>query len=125
MIEINVLIDEINIYLEDYFKEKGTYNKIIYDASSYSLNIGGKRIRPLLLMLSYYIYKEDYKSIVEMAAAIEMIHTYSLIHDDLPCMDNDDLRRGKPTNHKVFGENIAVLAGDNLLNEAMIIMMKY
>ena len=125
MIEINALIDEINIYLENYFKEKGTYNKIIYDASSYSLNIGGKRIRPLLLMLSYYIYKEEYKSVIEMAAAIEMIHTYSLIHDDLPCMDNDDLRRGKPTNHKVFGENIAVLAGDSLLNEAMIIMMKY
>ena len=113
MIEINALIDEINIYLENYFKEKGTYNKIIYDASSYSLNIGGKRIRPLLLMLYYYIYKEEYKSVIEMAAAIEMIHTYSLIHDDLPCMDNDDLRRGKPTNHKVFGENIAVLAGDS------------
>ena len=60
-----------------------------------------------------------------MAAAIEMIHTYSLIHDDLPCMDNDDLRRGKPTNHKVYGENIAVLAGDALLNEAMILLMDF
>lgn len=125
MIEISVLLKEINMYLENYFKEKGTYNKIIYDASNYSLNIGGKRIRPLLFILSYYIYREDYKNVIEMSAAIEMIHTYSLIHDDLPCMDNDDLRRGKPTNHKVFGENIAVLAGDALLNEAMIIMMKY
>lgn len=123
--EINNLKQEINEYLESYFKEKGTYNKIIYDSCSYSLNIGGKRIRPILLALSYYIYKEDYKKVMPMAAAIEMIHTYSLIHDDLPCMDNDDLRRGKPTNHVVFQENIAVLAGDALLNEAMIIMMDY
>ena len=123
--EINNLKQEINEYLESYFKEKGTYNKIIYDSCSYSLNIGGKRIRPILLALSYYIYKEDYKKVMPMAAAIEMIHTYSLIHDDLPCMDNDDLRRGKPTNHVVFQENIAVLAGDTLLNEAMIIMMDY
>jgi len=123
--EINNLKQDINDYLENYFIEKGTYNKIIYDSCSYSLNIGGKRIRPILLALSYYIYKEDYKKVMPMAAAIEMIHTYSLIHDDLPCMDNDDLRRGKPTNHVKFQENIAVLAGDALLNEAMIIMMDY
>lgn len=123
--EIGNLKRDIDGYLENYFKEKGTYNRIIYDSCSYSLNIGGKRIRPILLALSYYIYKEDYKKIIPMAAAIEMIHTYSLIHDDLPCMDNDDLRRGKPTNHVVFRENIAVLAGDALLNEAMIIMMDY
>ncbi|BCZ46876.1 geranyltranstransferase [Clostridium gelidum] len=123
--EINNLKQDINDYLENYFKEKGTYNKIIYDSCSYSLNIGGKRIRPILLALSYYIYKEDYKKVMPMAAAIEMIHTYSLIHDDLPCMDNDDLRRGKPTNHVKFQENIAVLAGDALLNESMIIMMNY
>jgi len=123
--EINNLRQDINDYLENYFKGKGNYNKIIYDSSSYSLNIGGKRIRPILLALSYQIYKEDYKKVMPMAAAIEMIHTYSLIHDDLPCMDNDDLRRGKPTNHVKFQENIAVLAGDALLNEAMIIMMDY
>ncbi len=123
--EISNLKQDINEYLENYFNEKGSYNKIIYDSSSYSLNIGGKRIRPILLALSYYIYKEDYKKVMPMAAAIEMIHTYSLIHDDLPCMDNDDLRRGKPTNHIKFQENIAVLAGDALLNEAMIIMMEY
>lgn len=125
VMEINNLRRDINAYLENYFIEKGTYNKIIYDSCSYSLNIGGKRIRPILLALSYYIYKEDYKKVMPMAAAIEMIHTYSLIHDDLPCMDNDDLRRGKPTNHVKFQENIAVLAGDALLNEAMIIMMDY
>ena len=123
--EINNLKQDINDYLESYFKGKGTYNKIIYDSCSYSLNIGGKRIRPILLALSYYIYKEDYKKVMKMATAIEMIHTYSLIHDDLPCMDNDDLRRGKPTNHIKFQENIAVLAGDALLNEAMILMMDY
>ena len=123
--EISILQKDINEYLNNYFKDKGSYNKIIYDASSYSVNVGGKRIRPVLFALGYYIYKHEYKSIMQMACAIEMIHTYSLIHDDLPCMDNDDLRRGKPTNHKVFGENIAVLAGDNLLNEAMITMMDY
>jgi len=125
VMEINNLKQDINDYLENYFNEKGTYNKIIYDSCSYSLNIGGKRIRPILLALSYYIYKEDYKKVLPMAAAIEMIHTYSLIHDDLPCMDDDDLRRGMPTNHVRFQENIAVLAGDALLNEAMIIMMDY
>jgi len=125
VMEINNLREDINEYLENYFKGKGQYNKLIYDSASYSLNIGGKRIRPILLALTYYIYKEDYNKVMPMAAAIEMIHTYSLIHDDLPCMDNDDLRRGKPTNHVKFQENIAVLAGDALLNEAMIIMMDY
>lgn len=104
--------DFINKYLNVYFNDKGSYNKIIYDSASYSLNIGGKRIRPILFLLTYGLYKENYKDVIEMASAIEMIHTYSLIHDDLPCMDNDDLRRGMPTNHKKFGENIAVLAGD-------------
>lgn len=125
LIMINNLRKDINDYLDNYFKNKGIYNKVIYDASGYSINIGGKRIRPILFALSYYIYKNEYKNILPMACSIEMIHTYSLIHDDLPCMDDDDLRRGKPTNHKVFGENIAVLAGDNLLNEAMILMMDY
>ncbi|KLE15993.1 polyprenyl synthetase family protein [Clostridium sp. C8] len=115
----------INDYLTVYFKDKGSYNKIIYDSASYSLNIGGKRIRPILFLLTYNLYKDNYKDTIEMASAIEMIHTYSLIHDDLPCMDNDDLRRGMPTNHKKFGENIAVLAGDMLLNEAMSLMIKF
>lgn len=116
---------EIDEYLRRYFEGKGSYNKRIYEASSYSLNIGGKRIRPILLLLGYNLYEEDYKKVLPMAAAIEMIHTYSLIHDDLPAMDNDDLRRGKPTNHKVYGAGIATLAGDALLNEAMILMMNY
>ena len=126
---MNIKVDEIKNYINDYlkvyFENKGSYNKIIYESVSYSLNIGGKRIRPILFLLTYNLYKDNYKEAIEMASAIEMIHTYSLIHDDLPCMDNDDLRRGMPTNHKKFGEDIAVLAGDLLLNEAMSIMFKY
>ncbi len=121
---INDLKYEIDLYLQNYFCKEDSYNKLIYDAESYSLNVGGKRIRPILLILTYNAYKEDWKKALKMASAIEMIHTYSLIHDDLPCMDDDDLRRGKPTNHKVYGESIAVLAGDALLNEAMILLME-
>ena len=123
--KIKQLKELVDNYLSNYFKDKGSYNSLIYDAASYSLNVGGKRIRPILFMLVYFMYKGEDKEIIDMAAAIEMIHTYSLIHDDLPCMDNDDLRRGKPTNHKVYGENIAVLAGDALLNEAMILLMDF
>ena len=122
---IKQLKELVDNYLSNYFKDKGSYNSLIYDAASYSLNVGGKRIRPILFMLVYFMYKGEDKEIIDMAAAIEMIHTYSLIHDDLPCMDNDDLRRGKPTNHNVYGENIAVLAGDALLNEAMILLMDF
>lgn len=124
-ITVEGLRTEIDNWLGEYFQNKGSYNKKVYEAMSYSLNAGGKRIRPLLLILTYMLYKEDYKEVLPVAAALEMIHTYSLIHDDLPCMDNDDLRRGRPTNHKVFGDAIAVLAGDGLLNEAMNIMFKY
>lgn len=122
---INDIRHEVNEYLKNYFENKGSYNKLIYDSVSYSLNVGGKRIRPILMLLVYNMYKGKWKDIIDMATAIEMIHTYSLIHDDLPCMDDDDLRRGMPTNHKKFGENIAVLAGDALLNEAMLLMMKF
>ena len=122
---IKKLKELVDNYLSNYFKDKGSYNSLIYDAASYSLNVGGKRIRPILFMLVYFMYKGEDKEIIDMAAAIEMIHTYSLIHDDLPCMDNDDFRRVKPTNHKVYGENIAVLAGDALLNEAMILLMDF
>ena len=122
---INSLKEEVDQSLKAYFNKDREYNKVLYDSMAYSINVGGKRIRPILMLLSYYIYKSDYKKILTPAMAIEMIHTYSLIHDDLPCMDNDDLRRGKPTNHKVFGEAIAVLAGDALLNEAMNIFFDF
>ncbi|MFD1850582.1 polyprenyl synthetase family protein [Oceanobacillus bengalensis] len=81
----------------------------------YSINAGGKRLRPILLMASYDAYANNNKKVLSSCLAVEMIHTYSLIHDDLPAMDNDDYRRGKPTNHKVFDESTAILAGDALL----------
>ena len=87
-------------------------------AMRYSLLLPGKRIRPTLLLAAYHLLKDDWQSAVPFACSLEMIHTYSLIHDDLPAMDNDALRRGKPTNHLVYGENMAILAGDGLLNMA-------
>lgn len=98
--------------------------KTIYDAINYSLSAGGKRVRPVLLLSFCRGSGGDIKKALPFSSAIEMIHTYSLIHDDLPCMDNDDLRRGKPTSHKVFGEGIAVLAGDALLNLAAETVLK-
>ncbi|MFE4425733.1 polyprenyl synthetase family protein [Peribacillus butanolivorans] len=88
---------------------------VVKEAMTYSLEAGGKRIRPLLVFAVLDAFGKSLKTGIPAAAAIEMIHTYSLIHDDLPAMDDDDLRRGKPTNHKVFGEAVAVLAGDALL----------
>lgn len=92
-------------------------------AMQYSLNAGGKRLRPVLMIECSKMLGLSAKRIMPLAIAIELIHTYSLIHDDLPCMDNDDLRRGKPTNHVVFGQDMAVLAGDGLLNLAMEISL--
>lgn len=96
--------------------------QMLNEAMRYSLLSGGKRLRPVLLLASYHLMKDDYETVLPFAAAIEMIHTYSLIHDDLPAMDNDDLRRGKPTSHKAFGEGTAILTGDALLNLAFEIM---
>lgn len=96
----------------------------LMEAMRYSLEAGGKRIRPVLLTASCEMAGGDSGIALPFACALEMIHTYSLIHDDLPAMDNDDLRRGKPTNHKVFGENIAILAGDGLLNAAAELMTR-
>lgn len=96
---------------------------LISEAMLYSLNAGGKRIRPMLLLEMAGAYGDTNDGALAFATAIEMIHTYSLIHDDLPCMDDDDLRRGKPTSHVVFGEDIAVLAGDSLLNLASEVML--
>lgn len=91
---------------------------VLNDAIRYSLLSGGKRIRPFLAVAFAELYGGDTALALRLGCALEMIHTYSLIHDDLPCMDNDDLRRGKPTNHKVFGEATATLAGDALLTDA-------
>ena len=93
------------------------YNEVV-KASRYSLKLGGKRIRPIIMMEFCRLFSGDYKNAHDFAIALEMIHTYSLIHDDLPCMDNDDFRRGKPSCHKAFSEDMALLAGDALLTEA-------
>ena len=101
------------------------FNKVpepLLSAMKYSVNAGGKRLRPVLMFACADMFNSDLKNVFPFAAALEIIHTYSLIHDDLPCMDNDDFRRGIPTNHKVFGEGMAVLAGDGLLNTAFEIM---
>ena len=105
-------------YLKHYFN-KSFQPTILHEAMTYSLFAGGKSIRPILALASYEACGGDPKNILPQASALELIHTYSLIHDDLPAMDNDDLRRGKPTNHKVFGEAMAILAGDALLTEAL------
>lgn len=121
--EMSSYTSHINQALKEYLPEKESYFKTIYDAMNYSLEAGGKRIRPMLMQLTYEAVGGK-ESIDAYLCAIEMIHTYSLIHDDLPAMDNDDYRRGKLTNHKVFGEAIAILAGDGLLTEAFRIMLK-
>lgn len=95
--------------------------KLLYDAMRYSLLAGGKRLRPILAFEFCRLCAGEWKQAAPFAASIEMIHTYSLIHDDLPCMDNDDYRRGRLTNHKVYGEGVAVLAGDALLTDAFMV----
>lgn len=95
--------------------------KLLFEAEEYSLLAGGKRLRPILVFDFCRMSGGAWEQAAPLAAAVEMIHTYSLIHDDLPCMDDDDFRRGRPTNHKVYGEGIAVLAGDGLLTDAFLV----
>ncbi len=109
-----LLEDNLYNYFENYFEEYG----ILFQSMEYSLRNGGKRVRPLLTLLFCDACGGNVKSALPMAEAVEYIHTYSLIHDDLPCMDNDDYRRGKPSNHKVYGDATALLAGDGLLTAA-------
>jgi len=96
----------------------------LFEAMDYSLSAGGKRLRPVLLLAACDTLGGNVDEALPFACALEMIHTYSLIHDDLPAMDNDDLRRGRPTNHKVYGEGMAILAGDGLLSAAMELMLR-
>jgi len=112
----------IDSYLRNYFNKKFKPIKL-FESMTYSLFAGGKRLRPILSIASYEACGGKSEDILPQASSIELIHTYSLIHDDLPAMDNDDLRRGKPTNHKVFGEAIAILAGDALLTEAFVMFL--
>jgi len=112
----------VQTYLKDWYgRFHSEPQSKLFEAMEYSLLAGGKRLRPVFAFEFCRLCGEDWKKAAPFAAAIEMIHTYSLIHDDLPCMDNDDFRRGRPTNHKVFGEAMAVLAGDALLTDAFAV----
>lgn len=109
-------------YLEKWYNRfQNEPQKPLFEAMKYSLLAGGKRLRPIFAFEFCRLCGAPWQNAAPFAAAIEMIHTYSLIHDDLPCMDNDDFRRGRPTNHKVFGEAMAVLAGDALLTDAFCV----
>lgn len=117
-------LDLIENYLNNCIEKSEYDEEIVADAMRYSLQNGGKRIRPVLVLEFCRLCGGNVKKALPFAAAIEMIHTYSLIHDDLPCMDNDDMRRGKPSCHKKFGEDFALLAGDALLTLAFEILTK-
>ena len=117
---------EYRVFMEEYLKN--IYPKFrtepqseLFDAMEYSLLAGGKRLRPIFALDFCRMCCGNWQEAAPFAAAMEMIHTYSLIHDDLPCMDNDDFRRGRPTNHKVYGETMSILAGDGLLTDAFMV----
>lgn len=122
---LNNYIKIIDNKLQEYLAPKDNPQGIIYEAMRYSVFAGGKRLRPVLMLLVCEMCGGDIAEALPFACALEMIHTYSLIHDDLPAMDNDDLRRGKPTSHKKFGEATAILAGDALLNKAFEVVSEY
>ena len=121
------LENKINIIdkaLDEYLPSEEKSPSIIHKAMRYSVFGGGKRIRPILTLATAELFGKNDESVIKTACGIELIHTFSLIHDDLPCIDNDDFRRGKPSNHKVFGEAIAVLAGDALLVSGLDLIIK-
>ena len=112
----------VNKSLEKVVRKKECPEKILNESMEYSLMAGGKRLRPILVISTYEIFKNDIEKCMPYALSLEMIHNFSLIHDDLPGIDNDDIRHGKPTNHKKYNEATAILAGDGLLNGAYIVI---
>lgn len=122
--KLDYLAAKVNKALDNYLVEKNSPEGTIYKAMKYSIDAGGKRLRPVLALAVCELLGGSEEEVMPFACALEMIHTYSLIHDDLPAMDNDDYRRGRLTNHKVFGEATAILAGDALLNYAFEVMLK-
>lgn len=118
--ELKVYQQMINEELEKYLRKEECPEEVLNQSMEYSLMAGGKRLRPILVVSTYKLFKDDIKKCIPYAVAIEMIHNFSLIHDDLPGIDNDDFRHGKPTNHKQFNEATAILAGDGLLNSGYI-----
>ncbi len=121
--ELAARASEVEKYLESCLQLEGVPGEL-QEAMEYSLMAGGKRVRPVLCLAWGEMTGASAKDILPFASGLEMIHTYSLVHDDLPAMDNDDLRRGKPTSHKKFGEALAILAGDGLLTQAFTMMLK-
>ena len=117
-------INIIDKALDEYLPPEENPPSIIHKAMRYSVFGGGKRIRPILTLATAELFRRDTESVIKTACGIELIHTFSLIHDDLPCIDNDDFRRGKPSSHKVFGEAIALLAGDALLVSGFDLIIK-
>lgn len=113
---------KVDSWLDQNIVSTSPYIDGLLESMRYSLFAGGKRLRPALIYSSFGIFDGYFDKVTPFAAAVEMLHTYSLIHDDLPAMDDDDLRRGKPTNHVVYGEGVAILAGDALLTKAFEIM---
>ena len=111
-------VEEIEAVLQEYLPRQKGYQSVIMEAMGYSLLAGGKRLRPMLMWETYRLFGGTSRAIRPFMAALEMIHTYSLVHDDLPAMDNDEYRRGRKTTHVVYGENMGILAGDALLNYA-------
>lgn len=112
----------VNSELEKYLRKQEVPEKMLNSSMEYSLMAGGKRLRPILVLATYEIFRKDIEKCMPYAVAIEMVHNFSLIHDDLPGIDNDDFRHGKPTNHKKFNEATAILAGDGLLNYAYMVI---
>ncbi len=112
----------INNETEKYIRKQECPEKVLNQAMEYTLMGGGKRLRAILVVATYQLFKDDIKQCIPYAVAIEMVHNFSLIHDDLPGIDNDDFRHGKPTNHKQFNEATAILAGDGLLNNSYIVI---
>jgi len=122
--ELNTRVEEIDKIIAGYLPKEENYQKTIMEAMNYSILAGGKRLRPMLMLETYRLFGGKSKIVEPFMAAIEMIHTYSLVHDDLPAMDNDEYRRGKKTTHAVYGEAMGILAGDALLNFAFETALK-
>ena len=116
--------DIVNKELEKYVRKEDCYEKVLNEATAYSLMSSSKRLRPILIIESYKLFKDDYEKCLPYAMAMEMTHTFTLIHDDLPGIDNDDYRRGQLTNHKKYNEATAILAGDSLLNYSYMIIAR-
>jgi geranylgeranyl diphosphate synthase type II len=122
-IELKRKQEYIDKALNQFLPQSSSHQSIIFESMRYSVFAGGKRLRPILMLAACEFVNGSIEKALPFACAIELIHTYSLIHDDLPAMDNDDYRRGKPTNHKVYGDGIAILTGDGLLNYAFELML--